>query len=430
MYMALDDEEIRLIFNMANSGEDIAKVKAKLTELKSETQGTGEAVRNLEKELSTFSSSTSSLGQGLTELKGSSGAGGRGVMGASYAFQDFTAVLSQGGENALPRALMSTANNIDAVARSMGASAAAAAKLSMGFTGLVAVLPELIKLAKSAWEYLSGEHVDLEKLKEAQEAWDKLEKTATKAQQAQAGGVKELVTEKPEVLKSVTEAIAQEPGMREEMTASERHKLRRETDAEIQARLNEANLKKAQELLGAATLPGQKGDVARATLQRFAQRMPGAFPDEFGLDIANLSPERQKDMEQWRLDAQGRRMGRKMSDKQADKQAIETKRANEKADAEARELEADGRRANEAEAARQERAGKAEAMAAQKQAAEQARGERGMHDFIRSTQIMTNRVAEHNQMRMAQEQEEAQRQYMQQMKLNHQLQQDQPASFW
>jgi hypothetical protein len=78
-------------------------------------------------------------GKAVEGLAGAKAKGGRGLLGASYAVQDFTSVLTGGG--GLARALGAVSNNVDQLATSAGLSVGAAAKLSLGFTGLVALLP-------------------------------------------------------------------------------------------------------------------------------------------------------------------------------------------------------------------------------------------------------------------------------------------------
>ena len=79
---------------------------------------------------------------------------GRGMLGASYAIQDFMSVLTMGG--GIDRALMSISNNIDQMARAAGASVEKSAALSIAFTGFVSVLPLVIPLLKELWEAIKG----------------------------------------------------------------------------------------------------------------------------------------------------------------------------------------------------------------------------------------------------------------------------------
>ena len=102
------------------------------------------AQRAMNQVLEETATSVVDAGAAATGAVGTKGAHGQGVMGLSYAFQDFTSVISQGGANALPRAMMSVSNNIDSIGRMAGLSVTQVAGLSVGFTASSLAMPLLI----------------------------------------------------------------------------------------------------------------------------------------------------------------------------------------------------------------------------------------------------------------------------------------------
>jgi hypothetical protein len=164
---------------------------------------------------------------------------------------------------------------------------------------------QLTNILQSAW---SGAPYDqLEKLRlkaeEATKAFEKLSETPTRLEAKQASGVSNLISEAPagNVLKGVFEAVMQDPALRpqeiDEETRRDNSKL---TVAILEDRRRDEARKKAAEMVGAASLPGEKGDQARATIADLAKRFPGAFPKDFATNLAEQSPEalkRQQDFE-------------------------------------------------------------------------------------------------------------------------------------
>jgi hypothetical protein len=212
--MAQSDEIIRLLLDMGVSKENVQAVAKELQGLRVTTIEAKQGYEVLERQIGTYTVSTAqaataedkavaaaleqtraqkaltsaladtttathAVSTAATGAVGTRAAGGRGLLGASYAFQDFASVLSQGGANALPRALGAVSNNLDQIAMTAGLSAAAAGGLSVAFTGLVAVLPVLIPLFEKGWKAIGGGHYS-EKVPQAAEDLDRLTESIKK----------------------------------------------------------------------------------------------------------------------------------------------------------------------------------------------------------------------------------------------------------
>src|SRR6185312_11843039 len=94
---------------------------------------------------------------GLGMLKGEKSASGMGVMGASYAVQDFITVVGMGG--GWGRAMMSMSNNITPVVAALGLGTGLA-----GGIGLVVTAASMGAMAIESW----WKAVDSDKAKEAE----------------------------------------------------------------------------------------------------------------------------------------------------------------------------------------------------------------------------------------------------------------------
>jgi hypothetical protein len=267
---------------------------------------------------------------------GQHGAGGRGIMGASYALQDFTSVLTGGG--GLARALGSITNNFDQMAMAAGASVATAAKLSIGFTGLVALLPIVTPLFESLWKAMAGgedkgpetvvKALDAaqERLEKIRGELDKILKSTPSGGHETAQGFRDLFAEEGggKIVGGLAQSMAAS-GRGATMTDAERHatsddaverevqvaqmnasragrSLSPDEEAVIrararanqqaakdaaQSRINTANVEAAGKIVGAA--PTEKG--ARDTLRAMAGRFPGAFPSGFAGHLGEMEPE-------------------------------------------------------------------------------------------------------------------------------------------
>jgi hypothetical protein len=262
----------------------------------------------------------------LKTLVGTSGMGGQGVLGASYALQDFTAVLAYGG--GLDRALMSVSNNVTQMAQGMGASAAMAAKLSMGFTALTVALPVLIPLVKDFWAQMTGQGADLaadklkaitENLEAARDEFQKLREMPTDVEadkQKRIAGMME--GEKGGTIQDAVIKAMEASGQGFVDTKEEKNPhpgFEAIEKQQHEERVRAGNLDLAQKMLGGIKggKTRQQRDEAITSLQGLVQAQPGMFPAGFGQDLE--APPRTKE-EQTALEAQGnvnrRRMGREM----------------------------------------------------------------------------------------------------------------------
>ncbi len=267
----------------------------------------------------------------LKEIPQTASAAGRGLGQLSYALDDL-----QYGFGAI-------VNNIPQIALAMGAGAGLAGAVgiaAVAINQLVKHWGELTDMMQAAW---AGSSLDqLTKLREKAEAataaFEKLEKTRPKSEQKAGSGMSDVITEGPteKILKGTAEAIAQDPmlGKKPESTtpsdlatklfaligaipASELGMVEKKgLTKQRQKEADEENMKRAKELIGAAST----GDPqAMLTLESLAQRHKGSFPPEFIQDIKDQTPEGQKRIEQKRLEAQGDRNARKMADEEKDR---------------------------------------------------------------------------------------------------------------
>ncbi len=279
-------------------------LKADLSDLQAGFKRAGEEVRALQSKVSG--------GMQVVEnsVKQSSRGAAMGLLQLGYAVDDL-----QYGFSAI-------VNNIPQLVYMMGGSA--------GIAGGVAIASVAINQLVQHWGYLkdvlqsnwAGSSLEQltelrERAEKAAEAFDKLAKTPTKMQSEEGKLVAKAITEGPvkETLAAVADAVGRDPAMRAELTDADKRSLVRAKQiqkhqpaeaaarrADIAERLKAENEAKAKELLGAATLPGAEGDLARANLQRYAKANPAGFPEGFGAKLHDaklgIDPEKQREFEQ------------------------------------------------------------------------------------------------------------------------------------
>ncbi len=259
------------------------------------------------------------------DLAGGTRTATQGLMQLGYAVDDL-----QYGFSAI-------VNNIPQIAMGFGAGAGLAGGIaiaSVAINQLVKHWGELSDIAQSAWSGGSVEqlHKIREAAEQAAEAFDKLTKEHTKAVEASGKFVHEAIVEGDvgRVLQGLAGGIAMEPGMRAEET--KRHALERRMapndpvergllEGKIRRDLDEANRKKAREMLTAIDKPGEEGRIARETARRFAAANPGAFPQGFR---DKLNPEAAEDRRVKELNIQAQIQGNK-NIREAEKKADEEK---------------------------------------------------------------------------------------------------------
>ncbi len=269
--------------------------KQAIEELTGDIKDQEEAIRKLNTQLkagtineSQFTAAAVPLGEHirkanieLKELKTASGMGTQGLIQLGYAADDlqygFTAIV----------------NNIPQILMGFGVSsgiAGAAAIAGVAINQLVKHWGELSDIAQSAWS--GGSVEQLQKLREAAEkateAFDKLTKEHTKAQEASLKFVHEGIVEGGvgEILRGLAYGVASEPGLRAEETVRDKMNRAMHTtpiedqllEGQLTKRLDEENRQKAAQMLVAIN---QGDKIAMATARRWARGNPGAFPKDF-----------------------------------------------------------------------------------------------------------------------------------------------------
>jgi hypothetical protein len=152
------------------------------------------------------------FGHAATAVKGTPGAGGRGILGLSYAVQDFTSVV---GTQGLGRALGAVQNNIPILIASLGAGAGLAGAVSIVSVGVGLLIDNWDKL-RAAWGAKITTEEEAKRMKdlaeateEAAKAGERLLKTRTPEQKEAEKNLQRAVEAfgGEDVLKETTEAL-------------------------------------------------------------------------------------------------------------------------------------------------------------------------------------------------------------------------------
>lgn len=137
----------------------------------------------------------------IKDLAGQGGMSGGGILQASYAVQDFTAVLS--GGQGLDRAIMSVQNNIPGLLMALGMSGGLAGVVSLVSVGIGALVP-LIERMWGAFDDKEAAERAKERLKELQaeikkahDAFQKLAEAPTDPEKQAAEGIAMFLKERP-----------------------------------------------------------------------------------------------------------------------------------------------------------------------------------------------------------------------------------------
>jgi hypothetical protein len=187
----MPDDIFRIVLDTANSEPTLERLKIKLVETEVAAANVGKTA-------------------------GVSGEFGRGIMGASYAIQDFTSVL---GTQGLGRALGAIQNNIPILVTSLGAGAGLAGAISIVSVGVGLLIDNWAKIH----DYWTGGETEKEAermkklkeaIKEAKEEAEKLVKTLPPEQRQAGKDIKRAVDEfgGPAVKKELIEAMKAERG--------------------------------------------------------------------------------------------------------------------------------------------------------------------------------------------------------------------------
>lgn len=200
-------------------------------------------------------------------------------------------------------------NNIPHVVYMMGGSAGLAGAVGIATVAvnqLVQHWDELVDRMQASW---SGSTIDQlqkvrEKADEASKAFDRLAEKPTRLQSKASQATENAITESgtAEVMKGLSESIAQDPGMKASWQEGAKVAFWNSLNPfgkklSIDEATQGLNTKKAQELLGQSRAPGAEGENARATIGRLVKKNPGAFPAGFAEKFAAGTPEAQKRQE-------------------------------------------------------------------------------------------------------------------------------------
>lgn len=248
----------------------------------------------------------------LAKLKGTRGFDGTGLLGASWAFQDFMSVLTMGG--GFERAMMSVSNNVDGMARAMGMAVDKAAGLSLAFTGFTAALPLLMPAFKAMWESVAGAGV-LEdtkaKLKDLEEDLKRFQALREQPMEFEAMSMEALkkVTAGPaaakmmdDVVKAMmatgTGAVAEQPwferlrGMIGIGPLGTAIAALAPTEAEQAEKMRQANLQEAKRMVAGLTAPTrEKREESLTFIRALAEQRPDLFPQNMAARLAEMTPE-------------------------------------------------------------------------------------------------------------------------------------------
>lgn len=219
-------------------------------------------------------------------------------------------------------------NNIPEIVYMFGGTAGIAGAVgiaSVAVNILINHWKDLIDTFQGAWSGVPAAQLEELRLKAeaATEAFEKLSKTPTKAEAAEAKGVSEAITEAGTAKLATVLAvrIAQDPTRKAAMEAEQKKEEERvsqtlalggqplnvRTPEQIQKDQNEENYKKAIELAGNAVKEGVLGDKARLDLKKIAP--------EIADQIEAASPAGKERIKQAQLEAEGARNDRKMIEK-------------------------------------------------------------------------------------------------------------------
>ncbi len=335
----ITEDTMRLILDLPGK-EAVPLLTSEVKTLEAELETLTTKWKNNEIALGTFANEagqlqnqlgqTKNLLNSLTGAPGSGGNPGQGILGASYAFQDFTSVLA--GGQGFGRALGAVQNNIPMLISSLGGTAGVAGAVSVVAVAIGILIDNWGKLQK-AWSTESTTKSEADAMKELEE---NTKRTADETQRLAKYKKEHAETEKIIHSQATKEgeqtaswegffaesgggklqgqiagalgATGRGAGMTEEESAeisgleagvnkSKKFNLHAQA-ADYQARLDAArskaqerinalNMAKAGKLLGQA--PTDKG--ARATIGALAKAVPGAFPRDFAAEMAGNEPE-------------------------------------------------------------------------------------------------------------------------------------------
>ena len=358
-----DRETIQLILDMASSAKDVKDVADNLRQLLQASKDVGDSYEVLDRRAGSFTVSTDKVDAALDaqvrsaleltqahkamgaifdelpgkttvattavdKLRGEKKPGGNGFLGASYAVQDFIAVLTGGG--GLGRALGAASNNISPVLRDLGAGAGIAGAVGLIVTGMAAATP----IIEAWWKSLDSERAGSVKfkledaaarVKEIQSALDKILSSRPFEERQTAGLVEEFFADSdPKQLVRGLGAALGRSGQGAQETDDDRQRIKhlegflggdddarvkekiRNARAEIRRRITEENEKTAAEMLASAPTSA----ASRRRIRDLGTAFPDGLPRNFAGHLGELEPEavRRADEEVDDFEKQGERL--------------------------------------------------------------------------------------------------------------------------
>lgn len=374
-----------------NLEAELASLKAQAAALATQFQATGVMTAKMDEEMVQIASVTAKTKATIDALKGGGGGvSGQGVMGLSFAVQDF---MSANGD--LVQGLYRIQNNIPVLLAQLGVGAGLAGTISLVSLGIGALLPKIIELGKEFFgtgekattfkTYLTelqkvvddfnksqtGTATDVVKMKDAEhqlelltkgeKAWETAIHARTKTEKETGNEVVNALTDLETKQKDIIESIAKKQSDAEVARRNQEIQARnqREEDRELEmAAIAGAGIEEQQEIL--ETYRKRRGILQidakeREKIERELRARIGAIWDEalagnaeqLDLLIQKLKDSGQKEVAVWLEQARDReKIQRENIDKLIanEDQYIETIKSKEKAHQEARERDEGARR--------------------------------------------------------------------------------------
>ena len=260
--------------------------------------------------------------EALDALKGKRGLDGQGLMGASYAAQDFISVLAGGG--GLGQAINSVSNNVPALVRLLGMGAG----LGGAFSIITALVGAGIPIIQKWWGAIDSEAADkakkrLEEIKrqieDANKAFEKLTHAPTDYEEQSVKATREFLGVRPNAAK-LEEGLVASTGEKtalSELTPEERaqydalgkdilapgqmpvgkrayEEAARRRDAAISARaklVREGRTRHARGLMARMGEFTAAGDAARGEVFKRMGDSPELFPEGMAANFRGVGPE-------------------------------------------------------------------------------------------------------------------------------------------
>jgi len=273
--MAISEDQIRLVLDMVGSESVdgltklIAQQKAELKDLKVQLDTGKISLRDFLDQSNAGASQLGSLNEQMDLVTGKRGAGGRGILGASYAFQDFTSQIQNGF---LP-ALASIQNNIPQILMGLGMGSGMAGIISAGAVGL-GVLATAFKGAfggetKEAIEEAKEKLKEFEgQVKKVHEAFLQMTVKPTTPEEEAAANLKAILEDRPNAERTAA-AIANKIGEKRVLEAMSPEEMK-EIGGINQRILSEEQIKASAQFGDPATIEAQQRQ-ARQTSEKAEQ---------------------------------------------------------------------------------------------------------------------------------------------------------------